>query len=368
MVNGSGARRIVFSGGGTAGHIHPALAVAEVLREKDPSLEIVFIGGSRTLEKTLMDFHGARFFPLPIEGLKGRGIKSVRSLAKLPFAFARSFRLLHRLKPSLSIGMGGYSSGPVMLLSSWLKIPTLIMEQNSIPGFTNRMLIPRVDKAVVSFSSTLSAFKGKGVFIGNPVRKEFYDLSSKQEGGKLTILLIGGSQGSRFLNNGMIETLPRLKRHQQDLIFFHQSGEQDLNRVREAYASHGIQNVMIKPFFFDMPALMEKADLVICRAGATTIAELIAAGKPALLIPFAGAADNHQLHNAKELEKVKGAEIITEEAFTPDLFADTIDRFLANRARLTVMSQNLSSLKRTGIAEEIADLCFALMDKRKRRM
>ncbi|MCJ7679259.1 MAG: undecaprenyldiphospho-muramoylpentapeptide beta-N-acetylglucosaminyltransferase [Candidatus Aminicenantes bacterium] len=368
MVNGSGVRRIVFSGGGTAGHIHPALAVAEVLREKDPSLEILFIGGSRTMEKTLMDFHGVRFFSLNIEGLKGRGIKSLRSLFKLPFAFARSFFLLRSLKPSLSIGMGGYSSGPVVLLSSWLKIPTLIMEQNSIPGFTNRMLFSRVDKAVVSFTSTLSAFKGKGVFIGNPVRKEFYNLSPKQAIDPFTLFLIGGSQGSRFLNNGMIETLPLLKQHQPHLIFFHQSGEQDLNRVREAYSSHGIQNVTVEPFFFDVPALMEKADLVICRAGATTIAELIAARKPALLIPFAGAADNHQFHNAKELEKVKGAEVITEEEFTPALFADTIGRLIANRAKLSVMSQNLSSLRRTGIAEEIADLCFALMDKQQRRM
>ena len=368
MVNESGIRRIIFSGGGTAGHIHPALAVAGMLREKEPSLEIIFVGGSRTLEKTLMDFHGARFIPLNIEGLKGRGLKSVRALAKLPFAFFRSYRILRKLKPALSIGMGGYSSGPVVLLSSWMKIPTMILEQNSIPGFTNRMLTSRVDKAVVSFSSTRAAFKGKGTLIGNPVRKEFYLLSPKQPSEKLSILLMGGSQGSRFLNDGMIKALPLLKDMRHQLVFFHQSGELDLTRVREAYVSSGFQNVMVKPFFFDMPALMGKADLVICRAGATTIAELIAARKPALLFPFAGAADNHQFYNAKELENVKGAEIILEEEFSPEIFAQTIKRFITNRARLTLMSQNLGSLRRTGIAEEIADLCFDLMGEQERRM
>lgn len=368
MVGGNGTRRIIFSGGGTAGHIHPALAVAGILREKEPALEIIFIGSSRTLEKTLMDFHGARFIPLNIEGLKGRGLKTIGSLVKLPSAFIRSYRVLRNLKPALSIGMGGYSSGPVVLISSWLKIPTLIMEQNSIPGFTNRMLVSRVDKAVVSFSSTLSSFKGKGTLIGNPVRKEFYDLSPKQPSEKFTILLIGGSQGSRFLNDGMIKTLVLLKEMQHQIVLFHQSGEKDLDRVREAYVSNGFQNVMVKSFFFDMPALMGKADLVICRAGATTIAELVAARKPALLIPFAGASDNHQLYNARELENAKGAEIILEDKFTPEIFAQTLKRFITNRARLTIMSQNLGNLRRTGIAEEIADLCFDLMGKQERSM
>jgi len=359
-------QRVLISGGGTAGHIHPALAVGRKLKEKNRDIQITFVGSTRKLERSIMDHYHADFIPLKIEGLKGRGIKIARSLFILPAAFLRSMSILIKLKPSLSIGVGGYSSGPIVLISAWLGIPTLILEQNSLPGFTNRMLIPWVKKAVVSFESSLPYFKKKGICLGNPVRDEFYALPPKQRTDRLTLLIFGGSQGSRFLNEGMIKSLPLLTQEAENLIIYHQTGENNLEQVKQAYLKHGIRNVMVKAFFHNMADYFQKSDLVICRAGATTIAELIAGKKASLLIPFAGAADNHQLHNAKELEKIQGTEILTEQEFTPELFARKIIRFVKNKTRLDQMEKNLALLKKTGAAEKIADLCFELIKKKAR--
>ncbi|MFC2156413.1 undecaprenyldiphospho-muramoylpentapeptide beta-N-acetylglucosaminyltransferase [Acidobacteriota bacterium] len=359
-------RRILISGGGTAGHIHPALAVGQKLKEKDKGIEITFVGTTRKLEKTLMDHYKTNFIPLKIEGIKGKGLGMLRSLLILPSAFIRSLSLLRKIKPALSIGVGGYSSGPILLLSAWMGIPTLLMEQNSIPGLTNRMLIPWIKRAVVSFEGTLPYFKKKGIFIGNPVREEFYNITQAKRTGKLNLLIFGGSQGSRFLNNAVIDTLPLFKDNKDSLVFYHQTGEQDLDRVKQAYTDLGFPHVLVKPFLFNIADYFQKSDLVICRSGATTVAELIAARKASLLFPFAGAADNHQLLNARELEKVKGAEIITEDKFTAELFASKIHRFMNNTARLDQMEKNLGTLRKTDVADRISDLCFELMLKKQR--
>jgi UDP-N-acetylglucosamine--N-acetylmuramyl-(pentapeptide) pyrophosphoryl-undecaprenol N-acetylglucosamine transferase len=191
-------KEIIISGGGTAGHIHPALAVGKKLMEKDPGCSLTFVGSTRLLEKRIMAHYKAHFIPLHIEGIKGRGIKILRSLLLLPWSFLKSSMVLLRTKPDLVIGVGGYSSGPIVLLASWFRIPTLIMEQNILPGLTNRVLRRWVKTAVVSFEKSLPYFKGKGVFIGNPVREEFYKLTPKERNGWLTLLIFGGSQGSHF--------------------------------------------------------------------------------------------------------------------------------------------------------------------------
>lgn len=357
-------QRVIISGGGTAGHIHPALAVGRKLKEKNSDIQITFVGSTRKLEKSIMNHYQADFIPLNIEGLKGKGIKIAKSLFILPPAFLKSMSILLKLKPSLSIGVGGYSSGPILIISAWMGIPTLILEQNSIPGFTNRMLIPWVKKAVVSFESSLPYFRKKGIYIGNPVKDEFYSLSPKQRTNRLTLLIFGGSQGSRFLNDGIINSLPTLKQRSENFSIYHQTGEDDFERVKQAYIEQGIRNVMVKAFFFNMADYFQKADLIISRAGATTVAELIASRKASLLIPFSGATDNHQMHNAKELENIQGAEIITEQEFTPELFSGKIIRFMENKTRLNQMEKNLNILRRTGAAEKISDLCFELMQKK----
>lgn len=357
-------KRIIISGGGTAGHLYPGLAISQKLKEKDPGIDITFVGSSREIEKKIMRHYHVNFIALNIEGIKGRGIKVVKSFLILPYAFLKSFFILARIKPHLVIGLGGYSSGPIVLLASWIKIPTLIMEQNLYPGFTNRVLLPWVKKAVVSFKNSLSHFKGKGIFLGNPTREEFYSLPPKTRNNKLSILVFGGSQGSHFLNKGVTSSLTNLKKFKESLRIFHQTGKKDYTWVKEKYSQNGFSDVIISPFFFDIADFYQKSDLIMCRAGATTIAELIASQKASLLIPFSKAADNHQTHNARELEKVKGAELILEEQFTPESFARKILTFLKNKDKLTQMEKNLSILKTENTAEKISSLCFSLIEPR----
>jgi UDP-N-acetylglucosamine--N-acetylmuramyl-(pentapeptide) pyrophosphoryl-undecaprenol N-acetylglucosamine transferase len=357
-------RTVIISGGGTGGHIYPALAVGRKLQETAADLQLTYVGSSRTVERTLMEKHRVSFIPMKIEGLKGKGLGSLKSLALLPVSFLRSLSILLRLRPNLVIGVGGFSSGPIVLVASWLKIPTLILEQNAQPGFTNRLLIRWVRKAVVAFQSSVPLFKGKGVYLGNPVREEFYSLPPKEEDARMTLLIFGGSQGSHFLNQAVISTLPLLRARRNILWIYHQTGEKDFEIVKKSYQENGFEEAIVAPYFHDMAGLFQKADLIISRAGATTIAELIAARKASLLIPFAQAADNHQLINAGELENVQGAELLQEKDFTPGLLAQRIQFYADHKETLGVMGQNLVRLRTEKVAEKIVDLCLELMGNR----
>jgi UDP-N-acetylglucosamine--N-acetylmuramyl-(pentapeptide) pyrophosphoryl-undecaprenol N-acetylglucosamine transferase len=354
-------RSVIISGGGTGGHLFPALAIGRKLRAGDPELRLTFIGGRRSLEQELMDQHGAHFIPLNIEGLRGRGWKSLKALALLPFAFVKALAVLVRLKPDLVVGVGGYSSGPVVLLASLLKIPTLILEQNLTPGFTNRRLTRWADKAVVAFENSLPFFKGKGVFLGNPVREEFYAIRPKPRTAELVLLVFGGSQGSRILNQTVTAALRYLEPAKDGLKIFHQTGKADFEWVRSSYLRSAFPTALISPFFADMAAYFAQADLIICRAGATTIAELVVAQKAAILVPFARAAEDHQAKNAAELVRVGGAEVILEKDLNPRVLAGKILEFLKDKTKIQVMQKNLARLKTDRPADAIAGLCFALM-------
>jgi len=356
-------KRIIISGGGTAGHIYPALVVGQKLKEREPDCILTFVGTTRSLEQRIMAHYNANFIPLKIEGIKGKGFKIFKSLYLLPFSFLKSMVILIRIKSHLVIGVGGYSSGPIVLLASWLKIPTLIMEQNLQPGLTNRLLRRWVRKVVVSFQQSLPHFKGKGIFIGNPVREEFYTLAPKQRNNKLTLLIFGGSQGSHFLNTSMMRSLPSLKKEKDRLRIFHQTGEKDLEWVRESYVQEGFKEVTVALYFDDMANYFQKSDLIISRAGASTIAELIASQKASVLIPFSQATDNHQVLNAQELERVSGTEVITENGFSPEAFSQKILDFLEDNEKINAMEKNLAPLKTEKVADKIADLCLELMEK-----
>jgi len=360
-------KEVLISGGGTAGHIFPAIAVAQEMTKKDPELHFTFVGSSRNLEKLIMTHYGADFISLKIGGLKGKGISAVKTLFLLPLSFMKSLVLLLRIKPLLSIGVGGYSSGPVVFLSSLLGFPTLIMEQNVRPGLTNRLLSRHVKKAVVSFEESLPYFRKKGVLLGNPVRKEFLSIAPKKRTGFLSLLIFGGSQGSRFLNKAITSALPYLEKEKENLRIKHQTGEHDFKWVKNEYEQQGFNKVQIQPFFFDMAEHFQNADLVICRSGATTIAELIAARKASLLIPFSKATDDHQLLNAKQLQQIEGAEILEENAFTPSFLADTIRRFIKDKKSLDRMEQRLKIFRKEDAALKISELCFKLISEKHRR-
>jgi len=359
-------KTVIISGGGTGGHLYPALVVGRTLLSLQPDLKVIYVGSTRPVEKKIMSAEVQHFLTLPVEGLKHRGWKKFLGLALLPLAFLKSFYILLRFRPALVIGVGGFSSGPIVLLAALMKKPTVILEQNALPGFTNRQLGRFVDRVVVSFASSLDYFGKKAVLLGNPVRPEFYSIPRKQRGKELTLLIFGGSQGSKFLNDGIVETLPLLSEIKDSLMIYHQTGEKDLERVSQAYREQGFSRAVVSAYFSPMAEYLARADLVICRAGATTCAELIATGKPAILIPFAAAADNHQEHNARELEKAGGAEVILEKDFRPGLLAERIKFYFTHREMLDRMEENLRKLRTENTAENIARLCLELMNRDKR--
>lgn len=355
-------RGVVISGGGTGGHLYPALVVGRRLLALRPGLALTYVGTRRDVEQRIMADQGVRFIPLRIEGLKGRGLKGLRGLALLVPAFVHSLAVLLRTRPALVIGVGGYSSGPIVLLASLLRVPTVVLEQNARPGFTNRRLIRWVRKAVVAFPSTLPAFRGKGVHLGNPVREEFYAIRPKARTEGLDVLVFGGSQGSRFLNDRFVAALPLLASARARLRLVHQTGPRDLERVRAAYAAAGFAEAEVAAYFPDMAERFDRADLVVCRAGATTLAELIAAGRAAVLVPFAGASDDHQTWNARELEAVGGAVVMSEDEATPERLAARVLGFLDRPGDLAALERNVTRLRVEDPAGRIAALCLELME------
>ncbi len=354
-------RGVVISGGGTGGHLYPALVVGRRLLSLSPGLALTYVGTRRDVEQRIMADHGVRFIPMRIEGLKGRGLRSLRGLALLVPAFAHSFGILLRTRPSLVIGVGGYSSGPIVLLASLLRVPTVILEQNARPGFTNRLLSRFARRAVVAFPSTLPAFRGKGVHLGNPVREEFYALPDKERTGTLDVLVFGGSQGSRFLNDRTVAALPLLAAAKGRVRLVHQTGPNDLERVRAAYERAGLGDMEVDAYFPGMAARFGRADLVVCRAGATTLAELIAARRASVLVPFAGAADDHQTWNARELEAVGGAVVLPESEATAERLAGLILGFLDRPEDLAAMARSAGRLQVEDPAGRISALCLELM-------
>jgi len=358
---------VIISGGGTGGHLYPALVVGQKMKQLQPDLRLVYVGSSRPVERKIMAGQVSDFLTLPVEGLKGLGWKKIRSLAILPLAFIKSLWILLKYRPALVIGVGGFSSGPIVLLASLLKKPTVILEQNALPGFTNRLLSRFVDMVIISFESSAACFGKKAVLLGNPVREEFYHLPPKKREKNLTILIFGGSQGSKFLNDGLIASLELLQPIKDRIFIYHQTGEKDLGRVSNAYKERGFTQVVAGAYFSPMADYFARADLVICRAGATTCSELIAATKPAILVPFAGAADNHQEYNARELEKTGGAEVILEKDFTPELLAKKIEHYLIHKEELDRMEENLKPLRREKVAEKIATLCLQKLKPSGRR-
>jgi UDP-N-acetylglucosamine--N-acetylmuramyl-(pentapeptide) pyrophosphoryl-undecaprenol N-acetylglucosamine transferase len=353
--------RVIISGGGTGGHLYPALVVGRKLMAQDPEIALTYVGTRRDVEGRIMAEHGVAFVPMRIEGLKGRGLKSLRGFFILPLAFAHSLLILLRARPALVIGVGGFSSGPIVLLASWLRIPTVILEQNARPGFTNRVLRRAVRKAVVAFPSTLPYFKGKGVVLGNPVREEFYALPAKKRGPTLDVLVFGGSQGAHVLNERIAAALPLLAAAKDRIRLVHQTGVSELDKVAAAYKASGFGNAEVAAYFPGMAAYFGRADLVVCRAGATTLAELIAARKAAILVPFAGASEDHQTGNARELGSVGAAEVIPESEATPEVLAARILRFLDHPEELDAMERTIARLQADDPAGRIAALCLSLM-------
>lgn len=359
-INANGFPRVLMAAGGTGGHVLPALAVAQELRERtreNPEAEtpvIEFLGTGRGLESRLVPAAGFRLRTVTAVGLKGiGGLKRLGNLLVLPRSAVESAWVLREFLPDVVVGIGGYLAGPVMLEAALKDIPTLLIEPNAVPGFTNRVLAPVVRLAAVGFEGAAVYYGEKARVTGHAVRKAFFSIPPREHVPPFTVLILGGSQGSKALNECLVQSLPLL--HSDTVNFIHQTGERDYNAVREAYRDRSIQ-AEVHAFIDDVPQEYARADLVVSRAGAATVAELAAAGKAALLIPFPHATDQHQLQNARTLECAGAAQVIQERDLTPHRLASEILELLGAPQHLQAMEQSARRLAKPEATQRIADL------------
>jgi UDP-N-acetylglucosamine--N-acetylmuramyl-(pentapeptide) pyrophosphoryl-undecaprenol N-acetylglucosamine transferase len=349
-------KRVVITTGGTGGHIFPALAVAEKIRELSPECKIYFLGGESGPEAALARKVGLEFKGLPARGVLGRGIKSLATVFWLSQSLIKSFMFLRSFRPEVVIGFGGYAGFVPVLVARWLGVPTAIHEQNSLPGVTNRVLAKRVDRVFLTFPDEHGFFpEDKVVLSGNPVRPEIVSLVAKDSlphaRGK-RLLVLGGSQGARAINQAVTDCLGQLKA--QGIMIWHQTGKRDFEEVNKVYARK-YPEARVEPFIEDMAEAYLFADLVLCRAGATTLAELCVAGKPAILIPFPYATHNHQMTNAKVLERAGAAMILVQSYLEEINLALVVEDLLCAPDKLQKMARAARSLARADAAEIIVE-------------
>jgi UDP-N-acetylglucosamine--N-acetylmuramyl-(pentapeptide) pyrophosphoryl-undecaprenol N-acetylglucosamine transferase len=347
--------RAILAGGGTGGHVIPALAIANELKKKYGA-EVLFIGTARGIENRLVPAAGYPLQLVRVGALKNVSLMTrVKTAFDLPRAVWDASRMLNEFAPDVVIGVGGYASGPAMLAAVVKHIPTLAFEPNVVPGFANRMVARFVSGAAVHFEETAKYFRHAEV-TGVPVREAFFDipvLTDKKRGDVPTLLVFGGSQGAHAINEAMIRCLPELQRQAPGIHIIHQTGERDYNDALAAYLGLG-ESAEVFRFIEDMPAAFARADLVVCRSGASTVAEITAAGKPAIFVPFPRAADDHQRVNAEALAR-EGAAVVVEESKLEGVWlAETIAALLGDSRRLALMSEAARGLAHPNAARDIA--------------
>jgi UDP-N-acetylglucosamine--N-acetylmuramyl-(pentapeptide) pyrophosphoryl-undecaprenol N-acetylglucosamine transferase len=363
--------RIVIAGGGTGGHLYPGIAVAREIVSRRPDAQVSFVGTSKGIEARAVPLAG---FPLDLirsGGIKGKSIVARgRGAALLPVSLADAWGVVSRRRPHLVIGVGGYSSGPVVFVAALRGVPTLLLEQNAAPGLTNRMLAPFASAAAVTFESTKTFFGSKAFVSGNPVRPEFLEaVASRTESdtddraSSARVLVFGGSQGAHAINMAMVEAAEELAAHTPRLRLTHQTGERDVEMVRAAYRKARLE-ADVAPFFDDMGRQLGRADLIVCRAGATTLAEITAAGKAAILIPLPTATDDHQRMNAEALVAAGAADMLVQSDLTGRTLAQRVLTLAVDRAARTRMSAAARTMARPDAARMIVDRVFELVNAR----
>jgi len=360
--------RVLIAAGGTGGHIYPGIAVAKEILRREPKSEVRFVGTARGLESKLVPQAGFELSIIDSAGLKNVGpIARARGLLVLPKSLRDAGKAIKQFRPDVVIGAGGYVSGPVVLTAALRQLPTLVMESNALPGWTNRVLARFVDKAAVSFDAALPYFRGKAVVTGNPVRREFFEIPQrKRDTGTFSILVFGGSQGAHAINEAMLAALPSLESLRDALRITHQTGEADFEMARTAYLAAGWgERVSVRKYIDNMVAAFADVDVVVCRAGATTTAELIAAGKASLMIPFPFAADDHQRRNAEALERAGAGKTILQQDLSGERLVQEITKLVHEPKRITAMEQAARQLARGDAAAAVVDLIEELVGNRK---
>ncbi len=348
---------VLIAAGGTGGHIYPGIAVAKEIAGRNSESNVLFVGTARGLETKIVPENGFELALINSAGLKNVGLlEKLKGLLILPKSFLEARALIKNFQPDVVVGAGGYVSGAVLLMASLMRVPTLVMDSNALPGFTNRRLAPFVTKAALTFEEAVKFFGKKGVVTGNPVRREFFDIQPKERGEKINLLIFGGSQGARVINNTMIDALRYLQNYKNRLQITHQTGESDFEKMRELYDRSDFQNADVRLFISNMFYEFEKADLVICRAGATTCAELGAAGKASIMIPLPTAADDHQRRNAEAFQNAGAAEMLLQADLSGENLAKKIVELIESPEAIERMEEAAKKLGRKDAAEATVDL------------
>lgn len=354
---------VLIAGGGTGGHLYPGVAVARELLSRVPDGRVVFVGTAAGLEARVIPREGFLLEVIRSAGLKGKSLASlVRGLALLPLSAVDAWRVLSRHRPAVVVGVGGYSSGPVVGLAALRGVPTLLMEQNAAPGITNRLLARVVRAAAVTYDESLPVFGRKAFVAGNPVRREFFEPAGPRGDGPARVLVFGGSQGAHAINLAMASAAPHLAKGTR-IALTHQTGERDVQMVREAYRAAGLE-ARVEPFLFQMDREMRDADLVVCRSGATTLAELMAAGKPSILVPLPTATDDHQRKNALALVTRGAARMIEQRDLTGEGLAGEIQALSQDAAARADIAAAAGRMARPDAARVIVDRILELGARR----
>ncbi len=354
--------RVLIAGGGTGGHVMPALAIGRELRDRHGA-EVRFVGTARGLETRLVPEAGFALELIQVGQLKNVSLGTrVRTLADLPLGVTRCLGLLRGFRPNVVVGVGGYASGPAMMAAILLRVPTVAYEPNAVPGLANRMVGRYVSAAAVNFAQTASYFRNASV-TGVPVRQAIFEIARKPEGSAPRLLVTAGSNGARVFNETMPLIAARLLEAVPGLTILHQSGVRALEATLDAYRASGAEPARweVRAFIEDMPAQYAACDLVLARAG-STVAELAAAGKPSLLVPFPQAADDHQRKNAEALADAGAAVMMLQVELTPERLLEELTRLLSDRALLSAMGEKARGMARPGAVERIAEICVAVAD------
>ena len=367
------ALAVVIAGCGTGGHLFPCIAIAEAFLARHGHCQVLFIGTDRPFERDILSRSGFDHEALTVTGIKGLGVlRQLRAMAALPVGLWQPTRHLHRFNPDLVVGVGGYSAGPVAVAAFLGGIPIVLHEQNSVAGLTNRLLAPLARRIYLSFEETrLAVSPAKLRFLGNPVRREVLEENPPAtetipaaESHSLAVLIVGGSQGAHAINTAVVEMLPHLNQPQR-FQFVHQTGPADIAWVEKAYREQFL-HAEVGAFFHDMGRRYRQADLLVCRAGATTIAEVTALGKAAIFIPFAAATDDHQAKNARALVARGAAKMILESELSGRRLAELLTAARDDRQRLARMARRCGRLGNRQAARDIVEDCCALLAKKDR--
>lgn len=359
--------RLLIAGGGTGGHLFPGIAIAQELRARDPHSAILFVGTERGIEVRAVPKAGFDLALLPIRGVRRKGVLAlITGVLRIPIAVLQAIQLVRRFKPDVAVSVGGYAAGPAVLAAWLLRVPCVVMEQNAVPGVTNRVL-STLARAIIAGLPTDVLPAHKTRVLGNPVRAALLGVHDKPyaPAARKRLLVFGGSQGAKALNDVMIAVMQQYAGRDLGWSVVHQTGPNDLERVQQAYAALGNPaHVTVMPFIDDMAKAYADADLVLCRSGAMTIAELTACGRPAILVPYPHAVDDHQTANARTMVRGGGAILVPQHELTPARVFELLDAYRNDDARLIAMARASLALGKPTSASDSVDMLQSMRASR----